>query len=266
MIVIKELEELSLIVPDSGIKMIYIDPKSKPDRGTFMMGSPEGEFGRDDDEKQYRVTLTDAYWLGEYPVTQEEWEQIMGNNPSHFTSSDKRAPVEQVSWLDAKEFIKKLNERERSAGRLPEGYEYSLPTEAQWEYACRAGTETPFAFGASLSSRQANFNGLRPYAGTSVGAFLDKTSAVKSYNPNKWGLYDMHGNVSEWCENWYNKDILKSALGSAPIEPHLGSHRVHRGGGWSCGAKFCRSASRRKGIPSNRSSMIGFRLSLRTSN
>ena len=247
-------------VPVINLEMVWIDPKEKKDKGRFMMGSPGNESARDGDEKQHQVTLTEGFWLGKYEVTQKEWEDVMGNNPSNFKTSGKRAPVEQVSWEEAKEFCKRLNERERKAGRLPKGYEYSLPTEAQWEYACRAGTETPFAFGSSLSSRQANFDGNYPYGGASKGPYLEKTTEVGSYSPNAWGLYDMHGNVYEWCEDWYG-DYPAGPV-TNPSGPPSGSSRVLRGGSWDDRALPCRSASRSRSAPSSRRNDIGFRLAL----
>ena len=251
-----ELIGKPLTISEIGLEMVWIRP------GTFMMGSPSGEVDRESDEKQHEVTLTQGFWLGKYEVTQEEWEDVMGNNPSHFTAFGKRAPVEQVSWEDAKAFCQKLNEREEKAGRLPGGYKYSLPTEAQWEYACRAGTKTPFAFGNSLSSKQANFDGNYPYGGASKGPYLDKTVAVGSYSPNAWGLYDMHGNVWEWCEDSYGD--YPSGPVTNPVGPASGSLRVDRGGSWDNYAKYCRSAIRLRRPPSYRDYDIGFRLSLRS--
>ena len=245
---------LDFKIEGMGMEMVWVEP------GTFEMG---GDLNGDEKPK-HEVTLTEGYWLGKYPVTQGEWGKIMGSNPSEFKDVGKNAPVESVSWEDAQEFIKKLNTREGSAGRLPGGYKYALPTEAQWEYACRAGTTTEFTYGDSLSSRQANFDGDYPYGGASKGPFLNKITEVGSYAPNAWGLYDMHGNVCEWCEDWYGEDYYKSSPNTDPDGPASGVDRVLRGGSWNDLAGNCRSADRGRGSPSFRDGSIGFRLALRS--
>ena len=149
--------------------------------GKFMMGSPESEKGRYNDETQHEVTLTKPYYMGSYAVTQEQWEAVMGNNPSIKTKGAK-LPVTNVSWQDCQEFIKKLNAKTDGG--------YRLPTEAEWEYACRAGTTTEYFYGDSITKSDANYSKREPMA-------------VGSYKPNAFGLYDMHGNVCEWCEGWY---------------------------------------------------------------
>ena len=235
------------------VEMIWVNP------GSFMMGAPGSETDRGYDERPHRVELTEGYWLGKYEVTQSQWELVMGNNPSEF--SGRRRPVEQVSWEACVRFCRRLTKREREVGRLPAGYEYGLPTEAQWEYACRAGTTTATAFGNSLSSRQANFDGDYPYGEASKGPYLKRTSDVGSYHPNGWGFYDMHGNVLEWCHDWYG------SYGGAvrdPTGPSSGSGRVFRGGGWGDYGKTCRSASRSNFKPSDWDVDLGFRVSLRS--
>ena len=170
--------------------------------GSFMMGSPEGEDGHEGDEKQHQVTITQTFWLGKYEVTQAQWEAVMGNNPSHFKNGNDY-PVEMVSWEDAEEFCEKLNKT--PSIHRPAGYRFDLPTEAQWEYACRAGTTTAFHFGASLNGKEANCDGRNQY-GTDVkeGPYVQSTTTVGHYNrPNAWGLHDMHGNVWEWCRDRY---------------------------------------------------------------
>ena len=223
--------------------------------GTFTMGSPKDEKDRFDSEVQHEVTLSESYWMGKYEVTQSQWKAIMGNNPSVFKGDD--LPVESVSWNDCQKFIAALNKK--YADKLPKGYEFSLPTEAQWEYACRAGTTTATHYGNSFSSTQANFNGAYPYGGASKARYLDKTSNVGSYKANAWGLYDMHGNVYEWCSDWYG-----SYGANAVVDPKgakTGASRVYRGGGWYNGGRLCRSAIRNYYSPSYGSG-LGLRLVL----
>jgi formylglycine-generating enzyme required for sulfatase activity len=178
----------------------------------------------------------------------------MGSNPSAFKGAN--LPVEQVSWNDAQEFIKKLNERN-------DVYTYRLPTEAEWEYACRAGTTTEFAFGDSLSSEQANYDGRYPYGHSPKGKFLGRTVVAGSYQPNAWGLYDMHGNVEEWCQDWYTQDYYSQSPSADPTGPTMGSplfSRIVRGGSWENFARQSRSAYRNWFAPDHRSYQVGFRL------
>ena len=167
------------------------------------MGSPKEEKERKDDEIQHKVTLTKGFYMGVYTVTQEQWQEVMGNNPSHF-KGEKNLPVEHVSWDDCQEFIKKLREKDKKP--------YRLPTEAEWEYACRAGTTTPFHFGETISTDQANYNGNFTYGNGKKGVYREKTTPVGSFPANAWGLHDMHGNVWQWCQDWYGdypqKDVV----------------------------------------------------------
>jgi formylglycine-generating enzyme required for sulfatase activity/serine/threonine protein kinase len=222
--------------------------------GPFQMGSPRGEADRGDDEDQVWVTLNSHFWVGESELTQGQWVAVMGSNPSKFKDEDwKKLPVENVSWNDAQAFIVKLNER----NQLGNGWKWALPTEAQWERACRGGTTTATAFGNSLSSRQANFDGNDPYGGAAEGSWLGKTAPVKSYQPNAYGLSDMHGNVWEWCEDAY-QDALPG--GEDPLVS-AGTIRVIRGGGWGIRhGSYCRSSNRGRLTSDYRSRYYGFRL------
>ena len=221
--------------------------------GTFLMGSPKKEKGRHNDETLHKVTLTQPFLIGKYPVTQTQWQAVMGNNPSYFQGDN--LPVENVSWDDAQSFCKKVHEKT--------GHTVCLPTEAQWEYSCRAGTSTPFHFGQELNGTQANCDGNYPYGTTQKGPYLGKTSPVGSYPANAWGLYDMHGNVWEWCQDWYSNYPKQSV--TDPRGPEVGSFCVLRGGCWIYEAADCRSALRNRGVPSIRFNWRGFRLALSSS-
>jgi len=223
--------------------------------GTFMMGSPINEKDRSLDEgPQHRVTISRDFYMGKYEVTQGQWKEVMGNNPSGFSDCGNDCPVENVSWDDAQEFIKKLN-----AGG--EGI-YRLPSEAEWEYAARAGTTTPFGIGNgnNLSSNEANFNGNFPYGNAAKGKYLEKTISVGRYSSNAWGLYDMHGNVWEWVQDWYSKDYYAGSPAVSPTGPSVAARRVTRGGGWFENGNNLRSAFRESYTPSNRLNGLGFRL------
>ena len=204
-----------------------------------MMGSPKKEKGRDDDEAQHEVALTKPFYMGKYEVTQEQWESVMGNNPSSRTKGAK-LPVTNVSWEDCKEFIKKLNSK--TAGG------YRLPSEAEWEYACRAGITTAYSFGAKITPKDANYD----------DSGIDKPIEVGSYKPNTFGLYDMHGNVWEWCEDW-KADYPKGAV-IDPNGPAKGKYRVLRGGSFYSYASNARSSDRGSNSPTVRYGCDGFRL------
>jgi formylglycine-generating enzyme required for sulfatase activity len=223
--------------------------------GSFTMGSPHEEEDRGDDEIPHEITLTRGFWLADTACTQIVWKAVTGENPSNFKNDEdsiQELPVETVSFDDVQAFLTQLNER------IGKEATFSLPTEAQWEYACRAGTNTPFSFGKSISTDQANFNGDYPYADSAKGEHRQRTVAVKSLPCNSWGLYQMHGNVWEWCSDWYAE--YSQDRFADPQGPDSGSSRVIRGGSWIRHASHVRSACRRRRDPGNRSSNLGFRL------
>ncbi len=215
---------------------------------SFMMGSPEDEPGRSDDEKQHLVTLTKGFYIQITPVTQAQWKEITGNNPSHFRGDSR--PVEMVSWNDVQAFIKELNRREGTG-------EYRLPTEAQWEYACRAGTTTALNSGERLTSTNGECKNLNRLC------WYDKNSGSKTHPvvqkvSNAWGLFDMHGNIREWCQDWYGG--YSGGHVTDPAGASSGAFRVFRGGSWYNTAQRCRSAFRDRLNPSSQNSSLGFRL------
>ena len=228
----------------SDMEFVLIQP------GTPLMGSPESEEGRYHDETRHQVTLTNPFYMQATPVTQAQWQAVMGDNPSFFKGENH--PVENVSWHDAQAFIRKLNAR-------GEG-QYRLPTEAEWEYACRAGTETPFGIGngVDLDSTQANFDGNYPYGKGKKALYREQTTPVKTFEPNAWGLYDMHGNVCEWVQDWFGE--YPEGEETDPQGPATGADRVLRGGGWCNLARFARSAYRGRFSPDVRGINLGFRL------
>ena len=219
--------------------------------GTFLMGSPKDEPQRGSDETQHPVTLSRGFWIAETPVTQALWEIFMGDNPSSFKGAE--LPVERVSWDDAQHFINKLN-------GMKSALQLCLPTEAQWEYACRAGTTTPFSFGDNITTDQVNYDGNYPYNKGRKGEFRNRTVEVKAFSPNAWGLYQMHGNVREWCQDWYGQ--YPSQPVTDPRGAMSGIDRVLRGGSWSFYGMFCRSAYRHHRSTAYLRSTIGFRLAL----
>jgi formylglycine-generating enzyme required for sulfatase activity len=237
--------------------------------GKFWMGSPADEAESDPEELRHEVVITRPFYLGVHEVTQEQYQKLMGKNPAQFNQlrgGGPGHPVEQVRWGEAVEFCKRLSNEgeERKAGRV-----YRLPTEAEWEYACRAGTGTPFHSGKTLSSAQANFNGAYPYGEAAKGPNLRKTAKVGSYPPNAWGLYDMHGNVAEWCSDWYDPLFYKNSPRENPAGPLKGVlstgykgqfFRVVRGGCWLDEGRGCRAAYRFRLQPSEPYRWVGFRV------
>jgi formylglycine-generating enzyme required for sulfatase activity len=248
--------------------------------GAFTMGSPLSEVSRRDNETQRRVTVG-PFYLGKYEVTQEEYEAVMGTNPSYFKG--KRLPVERTSWYDAVEYCNRRSEREGLTpaytidktredpsntnpfdplrwlvvwNRDADGYR--LPTEAEWEYACRAGTATPFNTGDNITTESANYDGNFPYNNKPRGLYREHTTETGSFPPNPWGLYDMHGNVMEWCWDWYGSYDPEAR--TAPPGAASGASRIRRGGSWVSDARHVRSAYRPSVVPSYRDNYLGFRL------
>ena len=236
-----------------GMKFVWIPP------GSFMMGGTKEELEKQPfdilafraDETRHKVTLTKGFYMAVYTVTQEQWQAVIGDNPSYF-KGEKNLPVERVSWNDCQRFINKL----RGKDRRP----YRLPTEAEWEYACRAGTTTPFYCGETISTGQANYDGDFTYGNGRKGAHRGKTTPVGSFPPNPWGLYDMHGNVWQWCQDWLgdypHKDVVD------PRGPPTGVTRVMRGGSFSQKPEDCRSAKRNGGTLPGRGDAINIGLRL----
>ena len=222
--------------------------------GKFTMGSPAGEKNRQPDEKQVAVTLTKSFWLGKTEVTQGQWKEVMGTAPwkgKDDVLTDKDCPASYVDWHEATAFCQKLTGLEHKAGKLPAGESYRLPTDAEWEYACRAGTTTAYSFGDD-EKQLGNFGW---FAGNTAGE--QYAHAVGMKKPNPWGLHDMHGNVWEWCSDWYGNALPG---GTDPVGPGKGSFRVFRGGYWGNNPGHCRSANRRSSAPSIRNSSLGFRV------
>jgi formylglycine-generating enzyme required for sulfatase activity len=229
----------------NGVKLEMVEIPA----GTFYMGSPENEAGRRDNESpQHQVTVP-SFFIGKYPLTQAQYQAIMGDNHAYFKGNNR--PVENVSWHDAVRFCQKLSQKT--------GKNYKLPSEAQWEYACRAGTTTPFYFGESITPDLVNYNGNYTYAAASKGKYREQTTDVGTFPPNAFGLYDMHGNVWEWCEdNWQKNYINAPVDGSASIS--LSGGNMLRGGSWFSLPEYCRSACRIFNVAGFGSYGSGFRV------
>ena len=236
------------------LEMIWVEP------GTFTMGSPTSEPGRSSDETEHNVTLTKGFYLGKYEVTQAQYEKVMDGitgdlnaTPSHFDGQPNR-PVEKASWNDVQVFLARLNDQE--APNLPQGWAYILPTEAEWEFACRAGTTTAYSWGNSIATTNANYN----------PSDFNQTENVGQYGPNPWGFHDMHGNVWEWTA-----DAGGSYLSDTQTDPFnlgtTGSNRVYRGGSYVSFSGSLRSAKRPSFLtPESRESYMGFRLAYKRVN
>ena len=241
-------------VASISMDMIFCPP------GTFMMGSPTNEANRLGDETQHQVTLSHGFYLGKYEVTQAQYQTVMNGNsaglnadPSEFKESNR--PVEKVSWEDAQIFLSQLNSIEQTAGRLPVGWKYVLPTEAQWEYACRAGTTTTYPWGNDINSSLANYNWDGAH---NSGNDFKETRDVGQYVANPWGFFDMQGNVWEWVSDW--KANYLTGAQTDPEGPASGSHRCKRGGSWHDFGANLRSARRGTNLPRTRYNSIGFRV------
>ena len=249
---------------DNGLKMKF---RWCP-KGKFRMGSPPGEVDRRDDEGPVDVTLSRGFWMGQFEVTQSQWKSGMGttlreqNVKSNFQGIKGEGsdhPMYHVNHGEATDFCNRWTDSERGAGRLPASWEYRLPREAEWEYACRAGTTTATAFGAKLGSREANFNGTATYNGAEEGPYLNETAPVGRYPANAWNLQDMYGNIAEWCYDGYG-NVLKG--GTDPLGPDAAASRVLRGGSWYSGCGYSRSAKRSAVDSTYRDYYLGFRVAL----
>jgi formylglycine-generating enzyme required for sulfatase activity len=242
----------------SGVKLCWCPA------GRFRMGSPLDEPGRRADEAQVEVTLSKGFWMGKYEVTQGQWKRVMGAIPGPLIAGEgDDFPVYWINFIEAEEFCRRLTARARASGNLPASWEFRLPTEAQWEYACRSGTTTAFSFGDTLTRAQANIG--KPYNGTPDGTPGTAAAKVGSYPANAWGLHDMHGNEFEWCRDWYHAQLpggVDPELHDVQGTPNRdGTYsRVRRGGAWTDDAKFCRSAFRLRYEPPRRADHIGFRV------
>jgi formylglycine-generating enzyme required for sulfatase activity len=234
-------KEFPMSAGDASLRMAvrWIPP------GRFLMGSPIREPGREPDEVMHTVILPDGFFLSETPCTQAQWSLFMPDNPSRFRGAD--LPVEQVNWEEAREFARRLTETHLKAGLIASGWHWDLPTEAQWEYACR--TRKPGEFHGPIEA-------VAWYHQNSA----KRTHPVGGKQPNAWGLQDMHGNVGKWCLDWYGPYPVGEV--TDPAGPSFGTFRVYRGGGWSDVARCCRSAYRGRSVPDFRSSNIGFSLVL----
>jgi formylglycine-generating enzyme len=228
--------------------------------GRLTMGSPPGEPERRPDEDQVEVTLTRGFWMAKYETTQGQWKRVAGKLPGGPTAElpeQDDLPVGNVNFAEAEAFCRALTELGRATGDLPSDWEFRLPTEAQWEYACRAGTTTATAFGDALGSKQANFRG-KPYNGAEPGPSPGKAAPVGRYPANAWGLHDMHGNTFEWCRDWYHPRLPGGA--DPDLHDVPARSRVRRGGAWTDDGWACRSAFRLRFEPERRYDHIGFRV------
>ncbi len=262
-------------VTSSGTEMLLVNP------GVFTMGSPKDEIGREVIETQHEVTLTQGFWLGKYEITNLEWEKVM--NPIDLTeeedevendaeNDDKKLqpepysnvvqpdfPKVKVSWIDAMKFCDQLISLEKKNGALPENFVYDLPTEAQWEYACRAGTVTPVSFGEVLGAGDAAIDPQRPYGAVAKARIPKRIHRIGEYKPNSWGFYDMHGNAVEWCRDFFFARY-PSETASDPLQEKNTGLKVKRGGSFFMAGASARSAKRGSDSPNRRDDELGFRI------
>ena len=232
----------------TGMTLVELPP------GRFTMGSGSSEAGRNDDEAMHDVEITRPFFIGQFEVTQQEWRTVTGAAPSHFSACGSRCPVENVSFDDVQRFIAKLNSHGRQSLR------FRLPTEAEWEYACRARTTGPFSTGENLTTAQANYNGRFPYASFPAGEFRQKPTPAGTFPLNPWGLGDMHGNVWEWTADWYAPYGDSSMANIDPHGPASGEKRVIRGGSWYFDANSARCGLRYTHAPQDKGFSVGFRV------
>jgi formylglycine-generating enzyme required for sulfatase activity len=250
----RQRREAQFISEDLGSGVI-LDMVAIP-AGSFVMGSPHTEVWRFDSEGSQRTVNISPFFMGKYPVTQEQYQAVMGNNPSHFKGfiKSKQLPVEEVTWNDAVEFCRKLSEKT--------GKTYRLPSEAEWEYACRAGTTTPFYFGETITPDLVNYDGNHPYRSAPEGLYREQTTDVGSFPPNAFGLYDMHGNVWEWCSDRWHDNYNGAPTNGSSWETGTDNNRVQRGGSWFNLAVKCRCAVRGKYSAGGRWRFGGFRVAV----
>jgi formylglycine-generating enzyme required for sulfatase activity len=240
--------------PWTGMVFVELPP------GRFTMGSATTEVARNDDELLHDVEITRPFFMGQTEVTQQQWRTVMGTAPSHFSSCGPRCPVENVTYFDIQKFLEKLNAHPASASPAAPPLRYRLPTEAEWEYACRARTTGPFSSGEELTTAQANYNGRQPYGSFPAGEFRQKTTPAGTFPLNPWGLADMHGNVWEWTSDWYGPYSEGGAPNIDPHGPLSGDKRVIRGGSWFFDANSARCALRYTHAPQDKGFSLGFRI------
>jgi formylglycine-generating enzyme required for sulfatase activity len=237
----------------TGMTLVELPP------GRFTMGSASSEVGRNDDEILHDVEITRPFLIGQFEVTQQEWRTVMGTSPSQFGTCGGRCPVENVTFFDVQQFLTRMNAHVAPPQSKAPSLRFRLPTEAEWEYACRARTTGPFSTGENLTTAQANYNGHQPYGSFATGDFRQKPTAVGMFPLNPWGLGDMHGNVWEWTADWYGPYAESAFANIDPHGPPAGDARVIRGGSWFFDANSARCALRYTHAPQDKGFSLGFR-------